>query len=289
MKKLRSPLILFLSLVLVGASARIGWQYAQYQQGQEIYQEAEQLAALPDLTLLPSPQPENSAPSTTGSVATPSNAGQQPSTPVDPYADALSAMDFTALREVNGDILGWILVPDTRLSYPLVQGEDNDYYLNRTWRKSRNSVGAIFVERQNSADLSDFHTIIYGHRMNDNSMFGTLKYYRDVRYWQQHPVLYITDDRGSHRYEIFAACEVSTQSDTYLLSFPSDSHRQAFLDSCLEQSVIDTGVVPTVYDKILTLSTCTGRGHQTRWVVQARLKGELPEVPPEEPAQALVS
>ena len=169
-----------------------------------------------------------------------------------------------------------------------MQGDDNEYYLNHTWKKWTSVVGAIFMEYANSPDLSNFNTIIYGHRMNNGSMFASLKYYKDLSYWKAHPYVYITDDNGSHRYEIFAAYEVSVEGDTYRLGFSSDASKQSFIDYCLSQSVIDTGITPTIYDRILTLSTCTGNGHATRWVVQAVLKGEAPSdaaqnVQPEEP------
>ena len=195
-------------------------------------------------------------------------------------------MDFTALREVNRDVQGWIMIPGTVISSPLLQGEDNQYYLKHTWKKWTSAVGAIFLEWQNSPDLSDFNTIIYGHRMNNGSMFASLKNYKKQSYWAAHPCVYITDDNGSHKYEIFAAYEVSTTGTTYQLGFSDDASKQAFIDYCLEQSVIDTGITPTVYDRVLTLSTCTGNGHATRWVVQAVLKGVAPpdtaqEVPAE--------
>ncbi|MCI7713584.1 MAG: class B sortase, partial [Clostridiales bacterium] len=191
---------------------------------------------------------------------------------------------------VNSDVLGWILIPGTAVSYPVVQGTDNDYYLNHTWKKWTSVVGSIFLECHNSRDLSDFNTIIYGHRMNNGSMFASLKNYKKQSWWSDHPCVYITDDSGSHKYEIFAAYEVSTEGETYRLGFGSDREKQAFIDYCLAQSVIDTGVVPRTYDRILTLSTCTGQGHATRWVVQAVLRGEAPqeaeapleELPPEE-------
>ena len=277
-RKLRTALIAVLALAFLGSSAMLLYKALQYKEGDQDYAQAEELAGLPDLTELPGlslPEPSGS---TTASSATSASSEPDEVAPVyvDPYADALRNMDFSALREVSSDVLGWILVPNTRLSYPLVQGSDNSYYLNHTWRKSRNSVGAIFLECQNSRDLSDFNTIIYGHRMNNRSMFGTLHSYQDQSYWAKHPYLYITDDNGSHKYEIFAAYEVSVDGDTYRLSFSSDQSKQAFLDFCLTQSVIDTGVVPTVYDRIVTLSTCTGNGHDTRWVVQGVLKGEAP-------------
>ena len=275
-RKLRATLIAVLVLIFAGSSVMLLRKAIQYREGDQEYAQAGELAGLPDLTGLPDlalSQPSGgssaSSAASEGDTAAPAY--------VDPYADALRNMDFSALREVNSDVLGWLLIPNTRLSYPLVQGEDNEYYLNHTWRKSRNSVGAIFLECRNSPDLSDFNTIIYGHRMNNRSMFGTLHAYQDQSYWVKHPYLYITDDSGSHKYEIFAAYEVSVTSDTYRLFFPRDQVKQSFLDFCLTQSVIDTGVVPTVYDRIVTLSTCTGNGHDTRWVVQGVLRGEAPK------------
>lgn len=284
-RKLRTAMFILLALAFLVSAAMMAYQTIQYQEGDKTYAEAEALVDLPDLTALPvPPAPANggsSGSSSDSSSAQPSaqeapSSGEPAPVYVDPYADALRNMDFTALREVNGDVLGWILIPGTRLSYPLVQGEDNSYYLNHTWRKGRNSVGAIFLECTNSGDLSNFNTIIYGHRMNNRSMFGSLSSYQDHTYWSSHPAVYITDDNGSHKYEIFAAYEVSVEGDTYRLGLSSDQSKQSFIDYCLAQSVLDTGVVPTVYDRILTLSTCTGNGHATRWVVQGVLRGVAP-------------
>ena len=278
-KTTRRVLLAVLIAVFLVSGGMMLRQLGDYQQGDETYGSAESLAGLPDFSAI-------SWPEDTGSG---SAAARDPAVPyVDPYADALAAMDFAALREVNSDILGWILIPNTRVSYPFLQGTDNDYYLRRTWRKGSSAVGAIFVEASNSGDLTDFNTVIYGHNMNNGSMFGTLKKYKSLDYFRKHPYVYLTTDAGSARYEIFAAYEVATDGETYRLGFGSDSAKQAFLDYCVERSVIDTGVTPQVWDRIITLSTCTGRGHETRWVVQARLPGEAPaepELTPEEPAE----
>ena len=280
-KKLRTAAIVILLLVFVGSLARVAYQAFQYKEGDEIYSEAEELVNLPDFSDLPALTLPDSSAAPSGSTSQEEQAEEVP-VYVDPYADALRNMDFSALQEVNSDVLGWILIPGTNISYPVVQGSDNSYYLNHTWKKTRNSVGAIFVECQNSRDLSDFNTIIYGHRMNNRSMFGTLSQYKNKSYWSQHPYIYITDDNGTHRYEIFAAYEVSVEGATYQLGFSGDASRQSFIDFCLGQSVIDTGVVPNVYDRVVTLSTCTGNGHATRWVVQGVLRGEAPPDEPED-------
>lgn len=284
----RKALTALLAVVCALCLGRTALQLVQYRQGDETYAQAQELAGLPDLPDLPAADVTDGSGEASGSAST-DGAGEAPEeVPVwqDPYAQALKDMDFSALRQQNPDVLGWILIPGTRVSYPVVQGTDNSYYLDHTWRGGKNSVGAIFMDYRNSGDLSDFNTIIYGHRMNNRSMFGTLSQYKSRSYWQAHPYVYLTDDSGTHRYEIFAAGEVSVDSDVYRLGLRSSSGRQSFLDSCLSLSALNTGVTPHVYDKVLTLSTCTGNGHATRWVVQAVCPGQAPEtpkIPQEEP------
>jgi sortase B len=286
-KEMRKPLMLVLALILAFSAFQLVRGGLDYRQGDQDYAEAEALAGLEALPGLPDPTPVPTAPAAEGEAAAP---GEPPAVYADPYAEALKNMDFAALREVNPEVLGWILIPGTRISYPLVQGADDEYYLNHTWRGSRSAVGAIFVEAQNSADLSDFHTIIYGHRMNNGSMFHSLASYQDLSYWQAYPYVYITDDSGSRKYEIFAAYEAGVTTPTYRLGFSTQIGKESFLEHCTTSSVIETGVVPTVYDRILTLSTCTGNGHATRWVVQAVCRGERPAeetpAPVETPAPA---
>lgn len=185
-------------------------------------------------------------------------------------------MDLDALETVNSDVLGWITIPDSPISYPMVQGADNQYYLTRTWDKQHNSAGAIFLDWHVQADFSDFNTIIYGHRMRNNSMFGSLKSYRDAEYWRTHPDLYITTPEGVSRYRIFAAYEVSVLGTAYQMAFEDEDSRRDFLALCAEQSVIDTGTVPAPEDPVVTLSTCTGGSYANRWVVQATLAETFP-------------
>lgn len=283
----RKALTALLAVVCALCLGRTALQLVQYRQGDETYAQAQELAGLPDLPDLPPADVTGGSGEASGSASADGEGEAPEEVPVwqDPYAQALKDMDFSALRQQNPDVLGWILIPGTRVSYPVVQGTDNSYYLDHTWRGGKNSVGAIFMDYRNSGDLSDFNTIIYGHRMNNRSMFGTLSQYKSRSYWQAHPYVYLTDDSGTHRYEIFAAGEVSVDSDVYRLGLRSSSGRQSFLDSCLSLSALNTGVTPHVYDKVLTLSTCTGNGHATRWVVQAVCPGQAPEPQPEEAVQ----
>lgn len=192
----------------------------------------------------------------------------------DPYAQTLREIDFAALKEINADVIGWILIPDTQVDYPLLQTDNNEYYLSHTWKKNDNAGGSIFAEQLCSSDLSDFNTIIYGHRMINNSMFGSLKYYKDDSYRREHPAVYVATPERIFRYEIFAAHEPGITEIPYRLKIADEETKRAFLDFSMSRTVIDTGITPDTEDRILTLSTCTGHGHDTRWVVQARLTHE---------------
>lgn len=188
----------------------------------------------------------------------------------DPKMDKLQETDLDALRKVNKDVLGWIHIPGSKIDYPLLQGEDNEYYLKRTWKGHRNPVGSIFLESKNSPDFTDWNTIIYGHNMGDGSMFAPLTRFKRQDYWEKHPYIYIVTDAGVLRYEVFSSYTAKIDSKTYGLSFNQTETREEFLAMALENSQIDTGIVPEVTDQIITLSTCSG-GETTRRVVHARM------------------
>lgn len=258
MKRMRLVLTLALAAVLIVSGGMFIHQLLDYRVGDAAYEEAAEIAKLPE----PASEPPEAPAEAPAAEPTP-----EPS--AEPQTDPLASIDLAALQAVNADVLGWLSIPDTAISYPLVQGADNDYYLAHTWNRSSSAVGAIFMDARCASDRSGFNTVIYGHRMNNGSMFASLKYYNDPSYRQAHPRIYLVDASGSHTYDIYAAYEVSTEGEAYRLSFSDDAERQAFLNDGLSRSVISTGITPQISDRVLTLSTCTGRGHATRWVVQA--------------------
>ena len=266
---LRKGLIIGLVLVLLGSIGISVYKSIQSQKSAQTYDEAKELVNADNLQES-RPEPESAA-----AEQEEPEVWQEAPVYDDPYMDTLEEMDLAALREINPYVVGWIVIPDTQLDYPLMYSGDNQYYLEHTWKKEPSSAGSIFLEQYNSTDLSDFNTIVYGHRMLNGSMFASLKYYNQQDYWNSHPYVYILDDAGAHRYEIFSAYEASVTGSTYRLGITEDADKQSFLDDCLSWSVIDTDVIPTVRDRILTLSTCTGKGYETRWVVQARLAAAI--------------
>lgn len=223
-------------------------------------------------------QPQRPAPVSTGAAAlqSPAVGNSQPlparkgpaAAPLPEEAAGLSEIDLEALSAVNEDVSGWIAIPGTDLSYPLVQGSDNDYYLNHTWQKEPSSGGAVFLEYTSDRNLTDFHTLVYAHRL---TMFSPLKYYRDQDFWEAHPSIYVVTGQGVSRYDIFSVEEASVTGLVFRLDLEENELEEAFLRDCVDNSVVETGIVPETDARILTLSTCTGHGHDTRWVVHGVL------------------
>lgn len=202
---------------------------------------------------------------------------EEPELPPEPLPEDaldLANIDLEALRAVNEDVVGWIAIPGTTLSYPLMQGENNQYYLSHSWKRESVVGGSVFLEATSNRDLTGFHTIAYAHRMRNDTMFGTIKYYKKLDYWQEHPNVYIVLDDTIYRYDIFSAQEASVKGIVFRLDIEETHSEEEFLQYCIENSVIDTGLTPEADDRILTLSTCTGNGHANRWVVHGVLAQE---------------
>ena len=155
-----------------------------------------------------------------------------------------TVIDFDALRAINPDIVGWIVVPGTTIDYPVVQGRDNEWYLHRTFRGERNSAGAIFIDYLNAPDFSDGHTLVFGHNMQRGNMFAPLHGWDGDRFR-----IYTPD--GVLEFEVFARQTVPRNSPLYsLFDSPKDDGAQ-----------------------VVTLSTCMFRRPAYRFVVRGRLSG----------------
>ena len=130
-------------------------------------------------------------------------------------------VDFEELWKVNEDIIAWIRFDEPSIiSYPVVQGKDNQEYLDKTISGYPNTYGAIFLNVSNNKDMTDKNSVIYGHRMNSKSMFGKLEEYQDEEFYRSYPYFYIyTPDGKELKYQIFAVGEVNDTSDAYQTIF----------------------------------------------------------------------
>ena len=179
-------------------------------------------------------------------------------------------VDFDKLKEINPDTVGWLrFYPEPSIiSYPVVQGKDNDEYLRKTFKANENTLGTIFLNADNSADFSDKNSIIYGHRMKDGSMFRHLWDYDDEAFYKKNPYFYIYTPEGTEiTYHIFAVCKVKDNFDGYITSFGSEAQFEEVIGKMKDASYYDTKVDVKGSDSIVVLSTCTAQSDDNRLIV----------------------
>ena len=254
--KTRRVLIAVLAAVFAVSLGIFFSQQLRYGDNDRAVSDARRLAGAPESSPASAP-PETAEPE-----------AEEPEGEADPWA----AIDLEALREVNEDVVGWLAIPGTDISYPLIRPEDNETYLTHSWDGTPTSAGAIFLDYRVAWEPRGCNTIVYGHNMRNRTMFGSLRYYRSDAYWGQHPEICLVDDEGVHYYDIFAAWEPRVTDVPFQPEVAAEEGRQVFIDTALQRSLIHTGVEPAIDSEILTLSTCTGVGHATRWVVQGVLR-----------------
>lgn len=180
-------------------------------------------------------------------------------------------IDFASLKEINENVVGWLYLPDTVINYPVVQGEDNSYYLKRLVDGSYNANGSLFVDYQNKMDFSDDNTLIYGHHMNSGKMFATLVKYKDQEFYDAHPVAYFLTEEKDYKIEIFSGYVTTPDSDSYLLTAGSREQTIEWMKEMFHNSDFFADVTITPEDHIVTFSTCDYEFHDARYVVHGRL------------------
>lgn len=188
-----------------------------------------------------------------------------------PAAEEEFRFDFEKLAARNPDAVGWLRLPGTPLSYPIVQGKDNTYYLTHTFLRSENKVGAVFLDSRIQDGLSSLNGILYGHNMRDGSMFAAVWKYRDRSYFKEHPALELYTKDGKAECAVFSAHEEAPDGGAYRWSFPGKKEYGAYLARMKKESLYDTGVAVDPADRTLTLSTCVGDDRDVRFVVHAKI------------------
>ena len=177
---------------------------------------------------------------------------------------------WAQLLEKNSDIVGWILLPAVDLSYPVLQGEDNEKYLHRSISGEYLYAGSIFLDSQCSRSFRAYNTILYGHNMRDGSMFAKLKDYRDPEIYRTCPYFWIFTPEKDLLYRICSVHPEGVGGSSYIIRFGSGKELEEWRDAMKNQSEIQTGWEPDQEDRIVTLSTCTeDRG--ARYTVQGVL------------------
>lgn len=174
----------------------------------------------------------------------------------------LKTIDFEKLYAINSDVKGWIKMEKLDISYPIVQSYDNNYYLRKDIYKNKNISGSIFLDCRNNA-FNDKHTIVYGHNMKNNTMFGGLKKIKDEGFGND-ILISVETETKTYVYVVFSIYEIS----------PQDFNIKDDVQTMLNRSIRNFGKKVSNTDKVLTLYTCTDSSTR-RTILHAYLMGEI--------------
>lgn len=198
-----------------------------------------------------------------------------PEDKADPYWDyiktSLIDVNFADLKKINSDTKGWIQVPSTNINYPFVQTNNNDFYLNHAFDKSRNYAGWVFLDYRNNPDGLGENTIIYAHSRVGGKMFGTLNKVTSNDWYldKSNHTIKLSAENANTLWQVFSVYQIKTTNDYLQTSFSAKADHLNYIDMIKSRSLFDFHTTLNTDDKILTLSTCYGETKKT--VIHAKL------------------
>lgn len=260
--RFRRGLILILAFVMVVSGAMTVGQWIRDKKAQEEY---ERLAQEVTETTEPPTEPETSE--------------EETEPEEEPY---VSPIDFDKLLEENPDTIGWIRIPDTNIDYPIVQGTDNEFYLNHDFNGNESVAGSIYLDFESQGDFVGRNNVLYGHNMKNGSMFKDVVRYKDEEYFKEHQYFSIyTPDREIKLKAVscyYGPAEPILRKTRFKSQESFDAFVQEMIKPC---SYAEPVQVPgrTLY----TLITCSYEINDARtFLFAVEVDDEGNEIPPDE-------
>lgn len=184
---------------------------------------------------------------------------------------------YQELFNQNNDLAGWLAIEDTVIDYPVMQCDDNDFYLHHDFEKRESKYGELFVKAGCPLDGESINILIYGHHMKDGSMFGSLKKYEKQEYYEEHPYIRFDTLYEQFTYEIMAVFRSQVYEDSedvfkYYQYYGelAEGDFLEFYQNIKDMSLYDTGVDAVYGDALLMLSTCAYHVKNGRFVIVAK-------------------
>ena len=179
-------------------------------------------------------------------------------------------VDFEKLKEINDEIVAYLKVYGTQVEYAVVQAKDNNYYLKRNLEKTYNVGGWIFLDYHNKLDGTDKNIVVYGHNMQDNSMFGSLKNILNEEWYnnEENCIIDFKTEKEAQKYQVFSVYKIEAE-DYYIETEFSENEFLQFIQTLKNRSIKNFNIDVSAEDSILTLSTC-GASSKYRIVLHAK-------------------
>jgi sortase B len=183
------------------------------------------------------------------------------------------------LQKINEDVCAWLIVDDTHIDYPVVQGETNYDYLNQAVDKTFSLSGSLFLDYRNDREFTDFYSLIYGHHMEGNVMFGELPNFLESDYFQSHTTGNLCTPEHTYSIEWFACLETDAYDSNIFnpVGYTTQESKEDLLDYIRESAVEYREIDVTASDQILALSTCASDETDGRVILIGRMSKGVQE------------
>lgn len=171
--------------------------------------------------------------------------------------DSSFGISWKALRKMNPEIVAWIEVPGADISYPVVQGTDDTYYLHHSFSREKDAFGTIFLGSVHKKDFQESHCFLYGHNMEGNMMFANLNRYEEKEFWEECPEFYVYTPEKLLNYRIFSVQQAAALSPGFQYGYELGSKAyQEQLKTLSGNSLYKTEVSLDAEAPMVTLVTC---------------------------------
>ena len=182
------------------------------------------------------------------------------------------------LQKQNADIKGWIKIENTHINYPLLQTDNNDFYLTHNYKKEKSVSGSIFIHPNSDLKDKNSNVIIYGHQMDNGTMFGDLHKYKEQSFYEEHSKITITTEDTEADYEIVCVFKsrvfYQDEKDVFryyqCYDFNIEEEYNEYINNCKAIQLYDTKQTAKYGEQLITLITCEYSQENGRIVVVAK-------------------
>ena len=184
------------------------------------------------------------------------------------------------LQKENDDIVGWLEIEDTNINYPVLQGDDNEFYLNRNYKKEKSEKGSIFLDAKYNWNIPSNNLLIYGHNIINGLMFQDLLKYESQDFYKKHPNIRFTTEKDDKEYEIISVFKsrvyYKAEKNVFryydFINAKKEEDYMEFVKNAKKASIYDIEATAKYGDELITLVTCSYHIEDGRFVVIGREK-----------------
>lgn len=184
------------------------------------------------------------------------------------------------LQKENADIVGWLEIENTNINYPVLQGEDNEYYMTHNYKKEKSKNGSIFLNKDYDWNIPSSNLLMYGHNLGNGTMFQELLKYQNKEFYNNHKVIRFTTAKEDAEYEIISVFKsrVYYKSEQnvfryyYFINANTEEEYNNYVENAKKASIYEIEPTAKYGDQLITLSTCSYHVKDGRFAVVGRKK-----------------